>query len=121
MQKIKSTLTFETEIYNDKTAKIAERLVTKYTGNAVVRAGEETVMQDDPADSKKKKSVKQAWLVIYTVDDSEFQAFLHNEFLKLIPVLEVVREGELNILSWPIDDSDIVLQTIDAMNATPAI
>lgn len=121
MQRIKSKLEFETEIYNDKTAKIAERLVTKYTGNAVVRAGEETVMRDDPIDPKKKIPVKQAWLVIYTVDEDQFQAFLHNEFLKLIPVLEVVREGELNILSWPIEDSDTVLQTIEAMNAIPTI
>jgi hypothetical protein len=114
MQRIKSKLEFETEIYNDKTAKIAERLVTKYTGNAVVRAGEETVMKD-------KVAVKQAWLVIYTVDEQQFQDFLHAEFLKLIPVLEVVREGELNILSWPLDDSDIVLKTIEAMDAMPTI
>ena len=114
MQRIKSHLEFETEIYNDKTAKIAERLVTKYTGNAIVRAGEETVMED-------KKAVKKAWIVIYTVDEDQFQAFLHAEFAKLIPVLDVVREGELNILTWPLDDSDTVLKTIETMDAMPVV
>ena len=114
MATIKSKLEFETEIYDEKTAKIAERLVTKYTGNAIVRAGEDSEVKD-------KKTVKISWMVIYTTNENQFQEFLHAEFIKLIPVLEVTQEGPLNILSWPSEQSDVVLKTIEAMEATPEI
>ena len=114
MRLIKSKLEFETEIYNEDIAIIAERLVTKYTGNAVLRAGTEKVMKD-------KVTVDESWLVIYTVDEQQFQEFLHSEFLKLIPVLEVVKDGMVNTLSWPTEGTPEVLKSIIVLDSTPAV
>ena len=103
---IKSKVEFEVEVTDPEVAKIAERLVTKYTGNALVRAGTDK---------------KEAWIVTYTTDEDQFQRFLHNEFLKLIPDLEVVKDGDVNTLSWPTKLTEVVLKTIETLDAMPTV
>lgn len=106
---IKSKVEFEVEVINPEVAKIAERFMTKYKGNALIRAG---------ADKH------EGWIVVYTPtneSEDEFQCFLHAEFLPLIPVLEVVKDNDVNTLSWPMKETQKVLDTIIAMDAVPEL
>lgn len=106
MRKFKSTIELEIEVNDESIEKIVERFLKKYTGNAVIRAG---------------SNKQEGWIVCYTTDEIQFQDFLHTEFLKLIPDLEVVKEGDINTLSWPTKLTSVVLETIAMLEAMPII
>lgn len=103
---IKSKVEFEVEVTNEEVGKIAKHFMDKYTGNALIRAGGDK---------------KEGWIVVYTINEDEFQRFLHDEFLPLIPVLEVVKENDVNTLSWPIKDTEKVIAIISAKEAMPEL
>lgn len=106
---IKTKVEFEVEVINEEVAIIAKRFVEKYPKNALVRAGTDK---------------KESWIVAYTPSneaESEFQAFLHDEFLDLIPVLEVVKENDVNTLSWPTKETEKVLKKIQILESVPEL
>jgi hypothetical protein len=106
---IKTKVEFEVEVINPEIAIITKQFVDNYKDNVLIRAG---------ADKQ------EGWLVLYTPTDnaeSEFQRFLHDEFLPLIPILEVVKDNNVNTLSWPMKETEKVLKIIEAKKAVPEL
>ncbi|HLD91435.1 MAG TPA: hypothetical protein VI911_10560 [Patescibacteria group bacterium] len=101
---------FQVEIQaKDEIAPIIERMVKNYKGLLP--------FQSDSGSGEKGE----AWIRCYTIDENEFQVFLHTEFLKLIPIVEVIKDGDVNLLVWPTKHTSTALKTIEAINAMPAI
>lgn len=90
----------------DELSKVVSRIINNYTGIIPFRF---------------IKFTNKYIIQMHIINKDAFDGFLHTEFIKLIPVLEVKEDNLVTTLSWPEENHNELLKTIEILETKPEI